>query len=990
MATRTARDKASGQPVSTAAHLGAPSPDTSATDTTTFPPGDCESGLPASEAFHDITLAEIKRLSVTIEDLPYPLVIGDVNLQRLFGTETVLHPAQSHYRQQAQLQKLGASLAQAAGGGMPLAQFLDKKTGKVDEPLFTDIAIDDTYKFLQSPRIRLRRTDKETVAVELSDDARADLAAGSPVVVKVSSKGGTQLIRLLPKDQPSSVPMRNEYQIGPVAGFLRDPHIDAVDGGRIRLALNAHQLTQLADTGKTQVSVANRKITLRSQAESVAAPQAMVVYKIKNGGLPSDNQDDNEGDGSGSGPGGGSGSQGRGGGGGGGTTGGTGGGRPPKGSSTHETQGGADTSTPKSSRLQLALYLPWRHRWVLKGYSRGELLHSLALGPQEETTIEISSWDRRKRTFEDSAKSEFEQTSEFTDTSKDTQTVAREISTQNEFGASVGADVGFKVEVVDVSARTNFDAKTAVTDSSKNNLEILREAVFKATNKLKLERETKISESSEIGTEQKVTRKIRNPNLCHTLTLNYYEVLAHYDIVTELLVDDARLCIFDKNPLPLDSFNYKNVRYYESVLRRVLLVPALANGFDAAHKLVAQESLCEARARNDLCQATQVVTQAIPDDAVAKTLADLVKRIVQTVQTLRSSTIGAVYVPSPLMIVLPWPIFTLAISDKTSLQRYMYLRRASSIAPNLFSVISGIDGASVTASDVQNLAETLGAISMTTIGTPAIAHDKDAIYATLRDDLAVPPIPAVFTDIPEDAYVVDDAGLVAQIGTFLHAVRDAAQAAKTAEDKKAMADNQSAVKSDYSNKEIAEALEAQEALIEHLNRYRNYYRTCILTLMPFPDAFQERLTMLPMVERRVVGFDNNEIALPIRPKSDTRIAAFFDSLVAQNKSLTDMRTSQKVTLPTSGVHLETRLGECSACEEYIQNLRARDIRLKDVEIALKHEELAQQKMETQRRADRLTAHMLDDPVQRPVALRVDLDDARRPAGPPTTTPTPTP
>ena len=62
-----------------------------------------------------------------------------------------------------------------------------------------------------------------------------------------------------------------------------------------------------------------------------------------------------------------------------------------------------------------------------------------------------------------------------------------------------------------------------MTNSSKSNRVSWGESGTKSINKLKLQLETKVSESSEIGTEIKVTRKVRNPNLCHALTLNYYE-----------------------------------------------------------------------------------------------------------------------------------------------------------------------------------------------------------------------------------------------------------------------------------------------------------------------------------------------------------------------------------------------------------------------------------------------------------------------------------
>ena len=54
----------------------------------------------------------------------------------------------------------------------------------------------------------------------------------------------------------------------------------------------------------------------------------------------------------------------------------------------------------------------WRQTKKLMGYSRGSLLQSLALAPREEVTIEISSWERRTRTLEQSTEAETEQSFE--------------------------------------------------------------------------------------------------------------------------------------------------------------------------------------------------------------------------------------------------------------------------------------------------------------------------------------------------------------------------------------------------------------------------------------------------------------------------------------------------------------------------------------------------------------------------------------------------
>lgn len=933
---------------------------------TTFPPSACDASLPASTAFHDVTFAEFKRLNRTIDDLPYPLVLSD------FDREKYVKAGLKNARMLSTAATTLASL-----GGVPVSQAFAESVSELAQPLFQDVPVANVFETIASGKLTGEATGNKPVKIALSDQDKADLAAGVPVLAHVSLGKGDALLRLVPEVAAQTEPLRNAYEVGSLHDFLRNPYVESVDGGLLRVALDARQLQALKMHGTATTRIGGSDVALRLSAPPqqgsgmvfyAAVPPPPAGSTTTTTGTPPPP-----------------------------TSGGTvnnstypvpppntggyvppppagssGGGRtpppPPSSSGSGTTTPPSYPEPPAQTRLPLALYIPWRHRWILRGYSRGELLHSMALGPQEEVTLEISSWDRRRRSVDDSAQSEFEQSSDFTETSRDAQSVVREASSQTELGMTVSANVGFKVEVVNFSGGTTANARALLTNTSRNNLDILRESVSKAATKLKLQRETKVSESSEYGTEEKVTRRVRNPNLCHTLTLNYHEVLAHYEIETSFNRDEARLCVLDPNPVQAVDFTYENIRYYESVLRQVLLVPGLSPGFDAARKLFAQDQLREAKRRNELANATARLP--VVNDDGRQALAAQAQRIVAAFRSLAGSTISTTATLSPWMILIPYPVWTVSIANAGSLQRYMYLRRARAIAPGLFDVLASISSDPGSAASIQALAEALGALSTASIATSAIAQDKDAMYKVLREDLGVPPmIPLV--DVPDSAYAPNDAGLLAALSTFADLMRAATESEAAAAARAAMEANQAAVQTDYSDKEIAEALEAVQSLAVHLNRYRNYYRTCILTLMPFPDDFQQRLGMLPMVERRVLGFDGDQIALPVRPGADPRTDELFEQLVVENASLVSLRTSQRVTLPTSGIHVESRLGECCACEDYIDDLRDLDLQARRADIALKRASLAQQEAETERRRARMQAGDYDDPVAHTPVLRLE-------------------
>ena len=71
-------------------------------------------------------------------------------------------------------------------------------------------------------------------------------------------------------------------------------------------------------------------------------------------------------------------------------------------------------------RFPLVFFVPYLQDWTLSGYARGALLNTISLGPLEETTIEVFSWERRRRETEDTTGREDETTREGTVNNKDT------------------------------------------------------------------------------------------------------------------------------------------------------------------------------------------------------------------------------------------------------------------------------------------------------------------------------------------------------------------------------------------------------------------------------------------------------------------------------------------------------------------------------------------------------------------------------------------
>ena len=74
------------------------------------------------------------------------------------------------------------------------------------------------------------------------------------------------------------------------------------------------------------------------------------------------------------------------------------------------------------------MLVPIDQNWLLKTYERGRLISSISLTPQEEMTIEVFSWDRRKSSTEDTSTFDTESNAETQSVDRDTRDVFGELT----------------------------------------------------------------------------------------------------------------------------------------------------------------------------------------------------------------------------------------------------------------------------------------------------------------------------------------------------------------------------------------------------------------------------------------------------------------------------------------------------------------------------------------------------------------------------------
>jgi len=634
--------------------------------------------------------------------------------------------------------------------------------------------------------------------------------------------------------------------------------------------------------------------------------------------------------------------------------------------------------------MSLALYLPFRQQWKLRGYNRGRLVNSFTLAPQEEQTIEVFKWDRMSRSLESTDSFESEDTSESASTRRDTRDVARDVARQTGFETNSSGKVGFKVGVVNADLSAGFNAKAGINDAEKETRSAISEATTRSTGRVRASRTLKVVESREQGQESRTTRKLRNPNNCHTLTVAFSEILANYRVETQVRADAARLVVLVNSATlrAIDHFTASNIREHETPLRLALMDRTLADGFDAARFLDARARACEILCTGCSCGPATGTNQ----DSTLLTNA----RTAAATLAAALSAINAYTVMFPQSVrLLPTPLQA-AVDD---VRRYAFHKALQSYAPGLLGALSGLSlpgtAASISTAQLDDIDRILGGVADDVfakfISDGAVRDNvRNEMYLFILTAMIPEPISAGITlgtlwgarlgGLP----VFDDFGLVAAINGFrgAYAAWQAWLEEEMEKDEKLAAlrriekqERDLRVLEAYPLRATADAQERLGALLAHLNdpRNRDHYRFAVWNERSgATDSTLMSLALSGLVDPNPVGMVGDQLAVPLKLQPGTKLHLFFTDSMA-DLAANPPRDVQDHILPTPALYADAVVGTCCTCEENIERDTQLDLERKRIENDIRA-------LEARRLTARLDAEepLLDRESAGPPLLKVEV------------------
>ena len=200
---------------------------------------------------------------------------------------------------------------------------------------------------------------------------------------------------------------------------------------------------------------------------------------------------------------------------------------------------------PQPPRYEIGFVSEYEQAWDLRGYSRGGLISSITLAPEEELTIEVFTWDRSKLEDERDETTETERSVETSSLARVSSQLNNDLTETTDKNANIGLGAPLPIGPINVDAHLNAGVSDNITQSVKSTVDTLNEASVKASERFKSTNQVKVVQTRETGSETRVTRRIRNPNRGHTLTMHCFEVMEHYNITTRLLRADKFVLLVD-------------------------------------------------------------------------------------------------------------------------------------------------------------------------------------------------------------------------------------------------------------------------------------------------------------------------------------------------------------------------------------------------------------------------------------------------------------
>ena len=237
--------------------------------------------------------------------------------------------------------------------------------------------------------------------------------------------------------------------------------------------------------------------------------------------------------------------------------------------------------------------LNFKQEWYADGYSLGDLLYSLPLAPGQKKQIVVFDWDRKDSASNTQRLDYQESLYNSLSRDRDINEVANATVSEKGFGASVagvrggGGGVGGIIGGLLIGAAGGFGIAGSLAGqyssrkATASSQQQVHDRTVQAASSVRSQRSTVIQTVSQGERFEVSAEVVANYNHCHAMTIQYFEVIRHFEITTRLA--NVQECLFI--PLSFSPFTRKKVLRWREILSANINNRKLRKGFAAIERI---------------------------------------------------------------------------------------------------------------------------------------------------------------------------------------------------------------------------------------------------------------------------------------------------------------------------------------------------------------------------------------------------------------------
>lgn len=258
----------------------------------------------------------------------------------------------------------------------------------------------------------------------------------------------------------------------------------------------------------------------------------------------------------------------------------------------------AQPRTYQSATIAHGHLLEWRQVWRADGYSLGDLLYSLPLAPGQKRQIVVVDWTGGETRFRTESRTVSESFSADMSRDRDVAEIVNSTVTESiragsktrTWGAGGGLGLGVPFSGgffgLGVAGGGGGSSSEAWQDSARALSASAGQNIFDRTQQaataVRSQRATVVTGRRQTESVSVTAEVVANYNHCHSMTVEYFEVLKHYRVDLELA--SVQECLFI--PLQMTRFDDMKALRWRDPVTQHLRDPQLAGGFDAMERIL--------------------------------------------------------------------------------------------------------------------------------------------------------------------------------------------------------------------------------------------------------------------------------------------------------------------------------------------------------------------------------------------------------------------